>query len=162
MSQRSQLKKQIYKLQQAGQDFSSVQNKLDNIKLSPNQILQKIRTTIINSLDSDNIELEAQYRSLYMKVSGKAWVLPYRVKYLLNQRSSYLGDKIEFELSTSFPRKVRIKSISESQRFVVLEVDGKDVRINIETKHAFVSRNWFWFKHKNMTKSYKNCVRLKI
>ena len=143
MSQRSMLKKKIYKLKQDGKDTSILEKQLSKIKLSPEQVLHQIRTAIIRDIHTNNIELEEKYKNLCKEVYGKKWVLPYRIKYLLNQRYSYLGDKVSDDLSLFMPKTVEIKSIDKNQRFIVLLVNNERMRINVETKQAFSSKTFF-------------------
>jgi len=158
MNQRRALKKAIYKAKENNQDTTDLENRLFNLKLSDKERLQQIRQEIILNINHEMTHLEIEYQTLYLKVSEKEFTLPYRIRYILNQRNSTLADKIENKF---YGKKIEIHSIPDKFRYIYILVDSVLTRLNIETKQEYINKNWFWFQHQNRPKSYKNCLNLK-
>jgi hypothetical protein len=137
-------------------EITEIYRELDSHNYSSSIIDMYIKE--INQLDNEIRKLKEEIN----KDKPQKWELPYSIKHLINKRGIYGYEtvkKVEKTLSKIKPKNIKIISNSENTRYVVLSVDGKEIRFNLMSKKQFVSKNYYWLLKKDCKNDYTNCVK---
>jgi len=178
MSIRQQLKKKIYKRKQSGLDSIELEKQLQSLSSTDEVILAQKQTRyneIYEIMDTNNFsseildkfmnewnELSKSITKLKEKLFIPQWQVPYNVKYIIRKRSSYDIDTLKniYDFYKDLePEEIKIIDNDVKTRYIVLSVNGKEKRFNIETKKEFVDKNYYWLSKKLDERTFR---RIKI